>query len=59
MPGEDGEATMELSLVQDGGVRFVEGPPDLPLMSEAADIDRVLEACFSAGTRAGRVSRPS
>jgi hypothetical protein len=46
------EATMEPSVVEEGGVKFVEGQPDVPLMPGPDDIDRVLEACFSAATRA-------
>jgi hypothetical protein len=42
---------MELTAVDEGGVRFVEGLPDQALMSSARDVDRVLEACFSDGVR--------
>jgi len=43
---------MELAAVQEGGVTVVEGQPDLPFLSAPDDIVRVLEACFSTGTRA-------
>jgi len=42
---------MELTAVEEGGVTAVEGPPGAPLMERAGDVDRVLEACFSSGTR--------
>ncbi|WP_437964154.1 DUF4180 domain-containing protein [Sorangium sp. So ce260] len=38
---------MDLTLVDEGGVKFVEGLPDQALMSSARDVDRVIEACFS------------
>jgi hypothetical protein len=40
---------MELSVVEEGGIRLVEGPPDEPFMSGVDDV-RVIEACISAGT---------
>ena len=43
---------MEFSVVEEGGVGYVEGRPAVPFMSGPEDIDLVLEACFSAGTRA-------
>ena len=43
---------MEPSVIEEGGVKFVEGQPDVPLQAGPDDIDRVLEACFSAGARA-------
>ncbi|WP_438022443.1 DUF4180 domain-containing protein [Sorangium sp. So ce233] len=42
---------MELTVVDEGGVQFVEGAPDQGLMSSVRDVDRVLEACFSARAR--------
>ncbi len=44
--------SMELTLVEAGGVRVVEGPPDGPLLSSADDAGRVIEACFSYGVAA-------
>jgi hypothetical protein len=43
---------MELTVVEEGGLKVVEGQPDTPFMSGADDIGRVLEACFSTGARA-------
>jgi hypothetical protein len=43
---------MELTAVEEGGVKMVEGPSDTPLMPSADDVGRILEACFSAGARA-------
>jgi Domain of unknown function (DUF4180) len=40
---------MELSLVEEDGVRFVEGLPEQPFMSRVDDVNRVIEACFSEG----------
>ncbi|WP_438014076.1 DUF4180 domain-containing protein [Sorangium sp. So ce315] len=38
---------MELRVVDEGGVRFVEGAPDQGFMSSVRDVNRVIEACFS------------
>ncbi|WP_437618613.1 DUF4180 domain-containing protein [Sorangium sp. So ce1151] len=38
---------MELTMVDEGGVQFVEGAPGQGLMSSVRDVDRVIEACFS------------
>ncbi|XXY51633.1 DUF4180 domain-containing protein [Sorangium sp. So ce269] len=38
---------MELTVVDEGGVLFVEGAPGQGLMSSVRDVDRVIEACFS------------
>ena len=38
---------MELSVSEEAGVRFVEGPPDLPLMNSIEDAALLVEACFS------------
>jgi hypothetical protein len=38
---------MQLTVADDAGVRFVEGPPGLPLMRRVEDSSIVLEACFS------------
>jgi Domain of unknown function (DUF4180) len=43
---------MELAAAEEGGVRLVEGPSDMPLMASADDVGRILEACFAAGARA-------
>jgi hypothetical protein len=38
---------MQLSVVEEDGVRFIEGEPEQTFMSRVADTNRVLEACFS------------
>jgi hypothetical protein len=42
---------MELSIVEEGGVRVVEGVPDQCFMSRADDVNRVIEACFTGKAR--------
>jgi hypothetical protein len=44
-------ATNALSLVEENGVRIVEGAPDQPLMTRATDATLVIEACFSFRAR--------
>jgi hypothetical protein len=48
MGGEGTEST-ELTVTEEAGVRFVEGPPGLGLMRSTEDAGLVVEACFSAG----------
>ncbi len=43
---------MELSVVEEGGIRVVEGQPGQRFMSCAEDAIRVIEACLSAGVDA-------
>ena len=43
---------MEFRIIEEGEIKFVEGQPDASFLSGPADIDLVLEACFSCGTRA-------
>jgi hypothetical protein len=43
---------MELTLVDESGVKVVEGQPGQTFMSSVHDADRVIEACFSAGAEA-------
>ena len=43
---------MELTLIDESGVKVVEGQPDEAFMSSVQDIDRVIEACFSGGATA-------
>jgi hypothetical protein len=38
---------MDLSVVEEDGLRVVEGVPDTRFISRAADANRVLEECFS------------
>jgi hypothetical protein len=40
-------APPDLPVVDEGGAKFVEGSPDEHLLSGVADVDRVIEACFS------------
>jgi hypothetical protein len=39
---------MELSIVDEGGLRVVEGVPHRSFLSRVDDVDRVIEECFSA-----------
>jgi hypothetical protein len=43
---------MELTLVDESGVKIVEGMPDERFMSSVHDINRVIEACFSGAAEA-------
>lgn len=40
-----------MRVVEEGGVRFVEGMPKLSLMRGVEDAGLVIEACFSAGVQ--------
>jgi Domain of unknown function (DUF4180) len=42
---------MELSIVDEGGLRIVEGVPDQSFMSRLDDANRVIETCFSGNVR--------
>jgi hypothetical protein len=42
---------MELSIVDEGGLRIVEGVPDQSFMSRVDDANRVIETCFSGNVR--------
>jgi hypothetical protein len=53
---------IDFTLVEDAGLRVLEGDPDRLLIGGAADANRLLEACFSNGARcallhAGNLSR--
>jgi len=50
---------MELTVSEEAGVRFVEGPPDLPLMRSVEDSTLVLEACFSHGVSSALLYAPN
>lgn len=39
----------ELTLVEEEGIKVLEGPPDTPFMSGIDDANRVIEACLSYG----------
>lgn len=43
---------MQLTLVDENGVKIMEGQPDKTFMTSALDVDRVVEACFSEGVKA-------
>jgi Domain of unknown function (DUF4180) len=51
--GQAGQAgqPMEFSIIEEGGVRVVEGVPDHHFMSRADDANRIIEACFSSRAR--------
>jgi hypothetical protein len=43
---------MELTFIDESGVKIIEGVPDEAFMSSAQDIDRVIGACFFDGAQA-------
>lgn len=43
---------MELTTVEENGVMWVEGQPEVAFMTQDRDVRLLLEACFSAGSRA-------
>jgi hypothetical protein len=38
---------MELSVVEEDGVRVIEGQPEQPFLSNVEDVNRIIEACFA------------
>lgn len=48
-----------LRVVEDGGVSFVEGPPDQSLLASPSDAGRVIEACLSHHTRNALLYAPN
>ncbi|WP_437730396.1 DUF4180 domain-containing protein [Sorangium sp. So ce1335] len=50
---------MELTVVDEGGVKFVEGAPEQGFMSSVRDVDRVIEACFSDRVRGALLYAPN
>ena len=46
---DTGKTRTELTVAEEAGVRFVEGPPDLQLMRSIEDAGLVVEACISGG----------
>jgi hypothetical protein len=53
------EETMDLTIGEVAGVRFLEGPPDLPLMRSTEDATLLVEACFSHRARAALLYAPN
>ena len=54
-----GSKLAELAVIEDGGVRFVEGPPGRPLMRSADDASLVVEACFNGKAKAALLYAPN
>jgi hypothetical protein len=48
-----------LPLVEENGLRLVEGPPGQPLMARTDDAARVIEACLSHGVDAALLYAPN
>jgi len=44
-----GRAREELTVTEEAGVRFVEGPPGLQFVRSVEDVGLIVEACFSIG----------
>jgi hypothetical protein len=50
---------MELTLAEEAGVRFVEGPPDSGLIRRIEDASFIVEACFSQGVSSALLYAPN
>jgi hypothetical protein len=50
---------LELVVSEEAGVRFVEGPPDRPLMRGTDDATLLVEACFSLRAKAALLYAPN
>jgi hypothetical protein len=50
---------LELAVSEEAGVRFVEGPLDLPLMRSTEDATLLVEACFSHRAKAALLYAPN
>jgi len=48
-----------LTVIDEAGVRFVEGPPGQPLMCGVEDAGLMLEACFSTGVDSALLYAPN
>jgi hypothetical protein len=48
-----------LTVAEEAGVRFVEGPPDRPLMRAIDDAGLVVEACLSGGVSSALLYAPN
>jgi hypothetical protein len=56
---DSGSASTQLTVTEEAGVRFVEGPPDLPLLGGIEDASLVVEACFSNGVSSALLYAPN
>jgi len=56
---DPGQPPAELTVTEEAGVRFVEGPPGRPLMRSVEDAGLVVEACFSAGVDSALLYAPN
>jgi hypothetical protein len=50
---------LELAVSEQAGVRFLEGPPELPLMLRTEDATLLVEACFSHRAKAALLHAPN
>ena len=50
---------MELTTSEQAGVRFLEGPPDRPLLRSTEDATLLVEACFSMRAKAALLYTPN
>jgi hypothetical protein len=50
---------LELAVSEEAGVRFMEGPPELPLMLSTEDATLLVEACFSHRAKAALLYAPN
>jgi Domain of unknown function (DUF4180) len=50
---------LELTVSDEAGVRFVEGPPDRPLMRSTEDATLLVEACFLHRAKAALLYAPN
>lgn len=50
---------MELAMVEEGGIRVIEGQPGQHFMSGVEDVSRVLEACLSGAVDAALLYAPN
>ena len=50
---------MNLTIREEGGIRFVEGPPGEPLFRSVDDATRLVESCFSNKARCAILYAPN
>jgi len=53
------KSPMELTIGEEAGVRFVEGPPGMPLMRTIEDAALLVEACFSNRATSALIYAPN